>query len=116
MHVLFSFEHDTWRNDTGYRTLSNLTVVIGRKAETGSVIPWLRFEKRRNPCNLVSEPKQVLSREHTSASSGQLAVPKLLFTNICSLGQTKSRVRAVVALEADLRNNKSTLVLCRKLI
>ena len=50
-------------------------------------------------------PKQVVSREHTSASSGQLAVPKLLFTNICSLGKAKSRVRAVVALEADLRNN-----------
>ena len=53
----------------------------------------------------VAVPKQVVSREHTSASSGQLAVPKLLFTNICSLGKTKSRVRAVVALEADLRNN-----------
>ena len=47
----------------------------------------------------------MVSREHTSASSGQLAVPKLLFTNICSVGKTKSRVRAVVALEADLRNN-----------
>ena len=47
----------------------------------------------------------MVSREHTSASSGQLAVPKLLFTNICSLGKAKSRVRAVVALEADLRNN-----------
>ena len=49
-----------------------------------------------------------MSREHTSASSSRLAVPKLLFTNICSLGKTKSRVRAVVALEtleADLRNN-----------
>ena len=37
------------------------------------------LKKRRNPCNL--------------------------FTNICSLGKTKSRVRAVVALEAELRNN-----------
>ena len=67
------------------------------------VIPWLRVEKRWNLCNLVSVPKQVVSRKHTSASSGQLAVPKLLFTNICSLGKTKSRMRAVVALEADLR-------------
>ena len=87
------------------RTVQNISVVIGRRAESGSVIPWPRVEKRRNPCNLVSVPKQVVSREHTSASSGQLAVPKLLFTNICSLGKTKSRVRAVVALEADLRNN-----------
>ena len=46
-----------------------------------------------------------MSREHTSASSSRLSVPKLLFTNICSLGKTKSRVQAVVALEADLRNN-----------
>ena len=73
--------------------------------ESGSVIPWLRVEKRPNPCNLVNVPKQVLSHEHTSASSSQLAVPKLLFTNICSLGKTKSRVRAVVALEANLRND-----------
>ena len=87
------------------RTVQNISVVIGRRAESGSVIPWPRVEKRRNPCNLASVPKQVVSREHTSASSGQLAVPKLLFTNICSLGKTKSRVRAVVALEADLRNN-----------
>ena len=87
------------------RTVQNISVVIGRRAESGSVIPWPRVEKRRNPCNLASVPKQVVSREHTSASSGQLAVPKLLFTNICSVGKTKSRVRAVVALEADLRNN-----------
>ena len=57
------------------RTVQNISVVIGRRAESGSVIPWLRVEK----------PKQVVSREHTSSSSGQLAVPKLLFTNICSL-------------------------------
>ena len=87
------------------RTVQNISVVIGRRVESGSVIPWLRVEKRRNPCILVSVPKQVVSCEHTSASSGQLAVPKILFTNICSLGKQKSRVRAVVALEADLRNN-----------
>lgn len=31
-------------------------------------------------------------------------VPKFLFTNICSLAKTKKRVRAAVALEADLNN------------
>ena len=87
------------------RTIQNISVVIGRRAESGFAIPRLRVEKRRNPSNLVSVPKQVVSREHTSVSSGQLAVPKLLLINICSLGKTTSRVRAVVALEADLRNN-----------
>ena len=31
------------------RTVQNISVVIGRRAESGSVIPWLRVEKRRNP-------------------------------------------------------------------
>ena len=87
------------------RPVQDISVVIGRRAESGSVTPWLRVEKRGNPCNLVNVPKQAVSREHTSASSSQLAGPKLLFTNICGLGKTKSRVRVVVALEADLRNN-----------
>ena len=87
------------------RAVQDISIVIGRGVESGTVIPWLRVEKRRNPCNLVNVPKQVVSREHTSASSSQLAVPKLWLTNICSLGKTKSRVRAVVALEADLRND-----------
>ncbi|PFX13355.1 hypothetical protein AWC38_SpisGene22564 [Stylophora pistillata] len=87
------------------RSIQNISVIIGRRAESGSAIPWLRVEKRRNPSNLVSVPKQVVSREHTSASSGQLAVPKLLFIDKCSLGKTKSWVRAVVALEADFGNN-----------
>ena len=36
--------------------------------------------------------------------STQFAVPKCLFTNICGLAKTKNRVRAPVALEADLRS------------
>lgn len=39
----------------------------------------------------------------TSKSKG-FAVPKCLFTNICGLSKTKSRVRAPVALEAELRS------------
>ncbi|CAB4044625.1 Hypothetical predicted protein, partial [Paramuricea clavata] len=57
--------------------------------------------KRRSnlvPINLTSTRK-VPSRE-----SG-FAVPKFMFINICSLANTKNRVRAVVALEADLVNN-----------
>ncbi|CAB3999472.1 Hypothetical predicted protein [Paramuricea clavata] len=57
--------------------------------------------KRRSnlvPINLTSTRK-VPSRE-----SG-FAVPKFMFVNTCSLAKTKNRVRAVVALEADLVNN-----------
>ena len=32
-------------------------------------------------------------------------MPKCMFINICSLSKTKNKVRAAVALEADLRNN-----------
>ena len=39
-----------------------------------------------------------------SFSVSEFAVPKFLFTNICSLAKTKNRVRAAVALEADLNN------------
>ena len=37
--------------------------------------------------------------------STEFAVPKGLFTNICGLAKTKNRVRAPVALEADLRSH-----------
>ena len=40
----------------------------------------------------------------TNKPSSEFAVPKFLFTNICSLAKTKNRVRAAVALEADLNN------------
>ncbi|CAH3156255.1 unnamed protein product [Pocillopora meandrina] len=71
--------------------------------ETLKKLQLLRF--RGNRGGLRKKCSALVSREHTSVSSGQLAVPKLLFINICSLGKTTSRVRAVVALEADLRNN-----------
>ena len=38
-------------------------------------------------------------------SNTDFAVPKFLFTNICSLAKTKNRVRAAIALEADLNMN-----------
>ena len=65
----------------------------------------VRSNNTKKKLSIGNVPKQMVSRKHTSASSSQLAVPKLLLTNICSLGKTKSRVRAVVALEADLKNN-----------
>ena len=45
------------------------------------------------------------AREPTvSRTVSEFAVPKFLFTSICSLAKTKNRVRAAVALEADLNN------------
>ena len=38
-------------------------------------------------------------------SPSLFAVPNCMFVNICSLSKTKNRVRAPVALEADMRNN-----------
>ena len=38
MHVHFSFEHETWRNDTGYRILSNLAG--NWKFQRLSLITW----------------------------------------------------------------------------
>ena len=37
--------------------------------------------------------------------STEFAVPKSFFTNICGLAKTKNRVRAPVAVEADLRSH-----------
>ena len=37
-----------------------------------------------------------------SANHSVFAVPKCMFINICSLAKTKNKVRAVVALEADM--------------
>ena len=34
----------------------------------------------------------------------EFAVPKFMFINICSLAKTKNRVRAPIALEADMKN------------
>ena len=38
-------------------------------------------------------------------NKAEFAVPKCMFINICSLSKTKNKVRASVALEADLKNH-----------
>ena len=52
--------------------------------------------------NLVRIPR---ANPTGSRASTDFAVPKCLFTNICGLAKTKNRVRAPVALEADLRKH-----------
>ena len=56
----------------------------------------------RDMKNLVPIPKR--NQNPVSRTVSEFAVPKFLFANICSLAKTKNRVRAPVALEADLNN------------
>ena len=51
--------------------------------------------------NLITIPRQIMPNIRKQTS--EFAVPKFLLTNICRLAKTKNRVRAVVALETDLR-------------
>ncbi|PFX14922.1 hypothetical protein AWC38_SpisGene20887 [Stylophora pistillata] len=53
--------------------------------------------------NLIYIPLVKTTNKTSTSKSTGFAVPKCLFTNICGLSKTKSRVRAPVALEADLR-------------
>lgn len=52
--------------------------------------------------HFVPIPKR--NQNPVSRTLSEFAVPKFLFTIICSLAKTKNRVRAAVALEADLNN------------
>ena len=52
--------------------------------------------------NLVPIARQV--DPTTNKSSSEFAVPKFVFTNICSLAKTMNRIQAAVALEADLND------------
>ena len=58
----------------------------------------------KNRC-LIRIPCEPILKPSNNNSSAQFAVPKCLFINICSLAKPKNKVRAVVALEADLHNN-----------
>ena len=60
----------------------------------------LRGICRENLINIVRNP---LPSKHNSTS--EIAIPKFLFTNICSLVKTKNRVRAAVAIESDMNRN-----------
>ena len=51
--------------------------------------------------NLITIPRQIMP--NICKQRSEFAVPKFLLTNICSLAKTKNCVRAVVALETDLR-------------
>jgi hypothetical protein len=99
----------------GRQVLSNKKIDRGnRLSESASKnpIPVIRrgmgrtaihLSRCRSPENLipiVTQPSNVKTKNRS------FAVPiKFLFTNNCSLSKTKNRVRAAVALEADLTND-----------
>ena len=76
--------------------------ISNRRDETSSWNVDCRPVNDMARANLVPIARQV--EPTTNKSSSEFAVPKFLFTNICSLAKTKNRVRAAVALEADLNN------------
>lgn len=55
--------------------------------------------------NLIRIPKgKYKNTVKRRPKSTEFAVPKCLFANICGLAKTKNRLRAPVAVEADLRS------------
>ena len=59
--------------------------------------------RARDMKNLVPIPKR--KQNPLSRTVFEFTIPKFLFTNICSLAKTKDRVRAAVALGANLNSN-----------
>ncbi|CAB4026139.1 RNA-directed DNA polymerase from transposon X-element, partial [Paramuricea clavata] len=106
----FSRNNSIWRKHLEWKKL--LSVFLGQMSQT------VRWEKKWEPmCYIKGNSKDYTGRRSNlvpikltstrkvpSRESG-FAVPKFMFINICSLTKTKNRVRAVVALEADLVNN-----------
>ena len=62
------------------RTVQNISVVIGRRAESGSVIPWLRVEN-----NETLAISSVYQNKWCPANTPLLALVSLLSLNFCSL-------------------------------
>ena len=81
--------------DSGFR-------IFNRRDETGSWNVDCRSVNDMARANLVPIARQV--DPTTNKSNSEFAVPKLLFTDICSLAKTKNRVRAAVTLDADWNN------------
>ena len=68
--------------------------------------------------NLINIPFVNTTNKTSTSKSTGFAVPNCLLTKICGLSKTKNRVRAPVALEADLRSQDIDVcvVLSAKLI
>ena len=85
------------------KLLKNIEVVKSCRIE-------LNLGNRQNDRrNLINIPR---CNTNINATTTEFAVPKCLFTNVCGLKKTKNRVRAPVALEADLRNQYIDVCVC----
>ncbi|CAB3991556.1 Hypothetical predicted protein [Paramuricea clavata] len=81
--------------ETYHNERNTIKVVVGNRP-CGT---WSRIQKQRS-VNLVQIPREPLLRQVRNTA---FAVPKVMLINICSLNKTKNRVRAVSALEADMK-------------
>ena len=96
----------SWRRELGVdvgkvssgesRDEKSIPVIFSIRGDVSSSI------RARDMKNLLPIPRR--NQRPVSRTVSEFAVPKFLFTNICSLAKTKNRVRAAVALEADLNN------------
>ena len=102
-----------YRGSRGGRYLLNKKVGLEKKTcetKRESPIPVIWGTRRiaRNLLRCLSAGNLIpIARQPPKAkpTNRSFAVPKFLFTNICSLSKTKNRVRASVALEADLKTD-----------
>ena len=85
----------SWRRGES-RDEKSIPVIFSIRGDVSSSI------RARDMKNLVPIPKR--KRNPVLQTVSEFAVPKFLFTNICSLAKTKNRVWAAVVLEADLNN------------
>lgn len=85
--------------------------LINERARDGQAIEVVKSRHPVKSCPVRElNAKRCLTALHRARvkrknSPSYFAVPKCMFVNICSLSKTKNRVRAPVALEADMRNN-----------
>ena len=108
----------SWRRELGVdvgkvssgesRDEKSIPVIFSIRGDVSSSI------RARDMKNLVPIPKQ--KQNPLLQTVSEFAVPKFLFTNICSLAKTKNRVRAAVAMEADLNNRTLMSVLYQRRI
>lgn len=82
-----------------------------KRARDGQAIEVVKSRRPVKSCPVRElNAKRCLTALHRAPvkrknSPSLFAVPNCMFVNICSLSKTKNRVRAPVALEADMRNN-----------
>ena len=103
----------SWRRELGV-DVGKVSSGESRDEKSIPVISSIRGDvsssiRARDMKNLVPIPKR--NQNPVLRTVSEFAVPKFLFKNICSLAKTKNKVRAAVALEADL-NNKDIDVYC----